>query len=237
MSDNIALRASTAFLEYLETFVSCLEDIKLADAVRDPEKTAIISLDVTNGFCHEGPLASPRVKGIIEPIVDLFRMCWDAGVRKILLSQDTHEPDAMEFGQYPPHCVRGTSESETVPEIKELPFFSELKIIEKNSIHSFLNTDLTGWMEANPQVDTFIVVGDCTDLCVYQAAVHLQVEANAHQRSRRVIVPANAVDTFDMPVETALKVGAMPHDAELLHAVFLYHMALNGIEVVRRIVP
>lgn len=237
MSDKIALRESTAFLEYLDTFVSGLEDIKLADAVRDPDKTAIISLDVTNGFCHEGPLASPRVKGIIEPIVDLFQMSWDAGVRKILLSQDTHEPDAMEFGQYPPHCVRGTSEAETVPEIKGLPFFAELKIIEKNSIHTSLNTELTEWMEENPQVDTFIVVGDCTDLCVYQAAMHLQVEANAHQRSRRVIVPANAVDTYDMPVETALEVGAMPHDAELLHAVFLYHMALNGIEVVRSIVP
>jgi hypothetical protein len=36
-----------------------------------------------------------------------------------------------------------------------------------------------------------------------------------------------------MPVEVARALGALPHDADLLHQVFLYHMALNGIETVR----
>jgi hypothetical protein len=44
------------------------------------------------------------------------------------------------------------------------------------------------------------------------------------------------VDTWDTPVEKARELGIMPHDAELLHAVFLYHMALNAVRVVRRIV-
>ena len=43
------------------------------------------------------------------------------------------------------------------------------------------------------------------------------------------------VDTYDLPVETALKAGALPHDAELLHAVFLYHMNLNGVEIYSRL--
>ena len=28
----------------------------------------------------------------------------------------------------------------------------------------------------------------------------------------------------------------MPHDGDLLHAVFLYHLQLNGVQVVRRLV-
>jgi hypothetical protein len=35
-----------------------------------------------------------------------------------------------------------------------------------------------------------------------------------------------------MSVERAEQLGAVPHDAELLHRVFLYHMMLNGVEVV-----
>ena len=34
---------------------------------------------------------------------------------------------------------------------------------------------------------------------------------------------------------TSRGVGAMPHDGDLLHAVFLYHLQLNGVQVVRRL--
>ncbi len=98
-----------------------------------------------------------------------------------------------------------------------------------------MNTGLNDWLQAKPEVDTFIVVGDCTDLCTYQLAMHLRLDANARQRHRRIIVPANAVDTYDRTVATAQQQGGLPHDGDLLHAVFLYHMALNGIEVVARI--
>jgi nicotinamidase-related amidase len=165
----------------------------------------------------------------------LFNRCWSAGVRQILLLQDTHEPDAVEFGQFPPHCVRGTQEAETVPEFKELPFFNQIRIMEKNSIHSGLNTGLNDWLQDHPQVNTFIVVGDCTDLCTYQLAMHLRLDANARQKVRRVILPVDCVATYDLPVDTAARIGAFPHDGDLLHLVFLHHMALNGIEVVASI--
>jgi hypothetical protein len=81
------------------------------------------------------------------------------------------------------------------------------------------------------------VVGNCTDLCVYQLAMHLRVRHNARNvPGVSVIVPANAVDTYDLPVETASAIGAMPHPGDFFHQVFLYHMALNGIQVVRELV-
>jgi hypothetical protein len=80
------------------------------------------------------------------------------------------------------------------------------------------------------------VVGDCTDLCTYQLAMYLRTAANENQqRSIRIILPEDCVDTYDLPVTTAQQIGATPHSAEILHLIFLYHMMLNGIEVVSTI--
>jgi nicotinamidase-related amidase len=230
-----AFQQSQPFLSWLEHWVEQLPELSIDQAIQNPENTAILSVDVINGFCYEGPLASPRVRAIIAPIVDLFEAAWEKGVRHIILTQDTHEPDAIEFGQFPPHCVRGMPESQPVPEFKALPFFDRLIILEKNSINSAINSGLAEWVFAHPEVDTYIVVGDCTDLCTYQLAMYLRLNANECQLQRRVIVPADTADTYDLPVEAAQSVGALPHDANLLHAIFLYHMALNGVEVVQKI--
>ena len=220
-----------AFLSYLDEWFARLAPLPLRQVAERPAGVALLSVDLTNGFCYEGPLASPRVRALIGPVVDLFQRAWDAGVRHFLLPQDTHEPDAVEFGAYPPHCVRGTSEPETVPEIKALPFYDRMLTLEKNSIDSSMNTGLNAWIDAHPEVDRYLIVGDCTDLCVYQLAMHLRLDANARQLQRRVIVPANCVDTYDLPVEAARSLGAVPHDADLLHRLFLYHLVLNGVEV------
>jgi len=109
-------------------------------------------------------------------------------------------------------------------------------VIPKKSISSSIGTALGTWLENHPQVTTFIIVGDCTDLCVYQAAMYLRLRANVlGQKDVRVVIPADCVQTYDLPVETAEEIGAMPHDGDLLHRLFLYHMALNGIEVVARL--
>ncbi|MEW6649855.1 MAG: isochorismatase family cysteine hydrolase [Chloroflexota bacterium] len=226
---------SRQFLDFIEGWVANLPVMLLQDAAPHPERAAILSVDVIEGFCRVGPLASPRVAAIVQPITTLFIRAWEHGIRRIILTQDAHEAEAVEFASWPPHCVRGTPEAQTVAEFKALPFFDQIVVLEKNSISSGLNTGLDAWLQAHPQVDTFIVVGDCTDLCTYQLAMHLRLDANARQKHRRVIVPANAVDTYDRTVTTAREQGGLPHDGDLLHAVFLYHIALNGIEVVARI--
>ncbi|HTX79136.1 MAG TPA: isochorismatase family cysteine hydrolase [Longilinea sp.] len=233
---SILYEQSKDFLDYLEGWTKVLPSLSLKAVTTDPAKVAVISVDVINGFCTIGPLASPRVAAIVDPIVKLFKGVWTRGVRDIILTQDTHEPDAVEFGSFPPHCVRGTVEAETVDAFKVLPFFDQITVIPKNSIASGLNTGLVEWLAVHSHVDTFIVVGDCTDLCTYQLAMHLRLDANARQLQRRVIVPADCVDTYDTPLAVAKEIGAMPHPGNLLHAVFLYHLALNGVEVVKTLV-
>lgn len=229
------IQNSEPFLRYVTQWEAALPAVALSSFAADPERVAVISVDVINGFCHSGPLASPRVKGIIGPIVHLFEHAHAAGVRHFLLTQDTHEPEAVEFGQYPPHCVRGTEESEAVPEFKALPFYKDMLTFPKNSINSALNTGLENWLQEHPEVNAFITVGDCTDLCTYQLAMHLRLRANAAQLRQRVILPVDCVDTYDLPVATAKQIGAVPHDGSLLHLIFLYSLMLNGVEVVRSV--
>lgn len=209
-----------------------LPALTIADALPNPSRAALISVDVIHGFCYSGALASPRVATIVPHVTALMQAAWQHGLHNIILTQDTHEPDAVEFSAWPAHCVRGTPESEAVAEIKALPFYQNMLTIEKNSINSGANTALNDWIAAHPEVNTFVLVGDCTDLCIYQLAMHLRTDANARQLQQRVIVPVQGVDTYDLPVETARELGILPHPASLLHAVFFYHMALNGIEVV-----
>lgn len=235
MSAHPLIEKSRPFLTYVGDWVESLKAVPLAEALGDPARTAIVSIDVINGFCHEGPLASPRVKKIVAPIVDLFLRAHAAGVRHMILIQEAHEPDALEFASFPPHGIRGTAESETVAEIRALPFFTDMTLITKNSIHPALGTNFDKWLTEHPDLETFITVGDCTDLCTFQLAMHLRLRANAYQIKQRVIVPAECVDTYDLSVATAQQIGAIPHDGDLLHHLFLYHMSLNAIEVVKRL--
>ncbi len=231
---TLAVR-SQEFLDFLDQWQAGLAALAMADALPEPGRAALIAVDVTDGFCTAGPLASPRVGAMVGPIVRLLSAAWEFGLRNMILINDTHEPDAVEFGAWPPHCVRGTPEAEPVAAFKALPFYHRMLQMPKNSISAGLNTGLDAWLNAHPQVDTLIVTGDCTDLCSYQLAMHLRLTANARQMTRRVIVPADCVETYDRGVAVAAEQGGLPHAADLLHAVFLYHMALNGVEVVKSV--
>lgn len=230
------VESSTPFLEHVENWYNRLEPASLDELIGDdPTKVAIFCVDVIVGFCHEGNLASPRVAGIIQPIADLFTAAYERGVRHFVLPQDTHAPDAVEFGQYARHCVADTRESETVPELLALPFANEYTILPKNSISSTIGTGLDPWLSAHPEVECCIVVGDCSDLCTYQLAMHLRLQANAGQIQRRVVVPENTVQTYDLPLDVARQIGAFPHPGDFYHVVFLHHLAQNGVEVVREL--
>ena len=219
------------YIHHLEGWLDSLPPGNLAEIAASPAHCAVLSVDMIKGFCSMGPLSSPLVASIIQPIVSLMERAWNRGIHHIIFLQDTHEPDAVEFSAFPPHCVRGSEEAETVPELKALPFFDQGLIFEKNSISSGIHTDLNEWLASHPDVGTFIVVGNCTDLCTYQLAMHLRLDANARQQNRRVIIPADCAATYDLPVKQAEEIGAVAHPASFLNAVFLHNMHLNGIEI------
>ncbi len=239
MLTDTFITQSRPFIDWMLEWRAALQPLSLASLTQpDPRSVGIICVDVIKGFCSVGPLSSPRVNQIVAPIVTLFEQAWAQGVRDIVLPQDTHPADAVEFAQFGPHCIRDTEEADTVDAFKALPFFDQVTVIPKNSINSGLAPGFNEWVDARPGIKHWIIVGDCTDLCTYQIAMHMRLRANQRQQTGiRIILPVNAVDTYDMPVERAQALGIVPHDAEFLHLVFLYHMMLNGIEVVAEITP
>ncbi len=153
-----------AFLAWLVEWEQGLPALRWADLVAQipPERIGVFCVDMNNGFCHAGNLASPRVHALIPAVRRLFEEAHRGGVRQFVLPQDTHR-------------------------------------------------------------------------CVHQLTMHLRLRSNARNQPLRVIVPANAVQTYDLPVETARAVGALPHPGDFLHLLFLYHLRLNGVEVVSEI--
>ena len=224
------------YLDFLDGFYSNLKELPIDNLLENPEKVTIISMDVTNAFCRTGNLASERVAAIINPITELFILARKKGLKKIILMHDCHTPNAKEFDAFGEHAICGTVESETVDEIKSLPFYDEMKIIKKNSINPAQNTEFNRWLEEHPEINIFIVVGDCTDLCVYQASMYLRTYANARDIERRVIIPEVCVDTYNILIKIAKDSPGEPHPADLIHKLFLHHMRLNGIEIYKKLI-
>ena len=165
VSHDTLLRQAGGWLQDAAAAQAALPDLPL-DAFA-PASTALCILDMVNGFAVSGALASPRVGALIEPVAALARRCREAGM-PVLAFADTHTPESPELSSYPPHCLRGTAEAQVCAPIAAVP---GLVTIEKNSTNGFLEDAFRRWLGDNPDIRTLIVVGDCTDICVYQFAV------------------------------------------------------------------
>ncbi len=165
---------------------------------------AIIVVDVLNGFCKAGNLASPRLGAVIPRLQAYLRRELDAGARAIFLI-DTHQPDDREFHMFPPHCIRGSGEDEVVDELRE--FVERSVSVRKSRYSGFYGTNLERILaELHP--DEVEVVGVCTDICV------LHTVADLRNRDYLVTVRSDLVETYDAP----------GHPAEQINAWALAHM-------------
>ncbi|HEX2323865.1 MAG TPA: isochorismatase family protein [Chloroflexota bacterium] len=241
MNEMGLARRSAAFLDYLDQLVAGLPEASLREVIEraeGPQRVAVVVVDVINGFCKFGSLASERVGQIVPPTARLLEAARDLGVTRVAVLRDSHHPEAPEFEQFAPHCQDGTEEAALVDELAGLSHAHTFADFPKNSISAWHGHDaVSDWVAGQEAagVSTFVVCGDCTDLCVYQTAMALKLTANARNRQATVVVSAETVETYDLPVDVAQRLGAVPHDGDLLHAVFLYHLQLNGVQVVRRL--
>ena len=217
INKNDFLKASAHTLGDIYDMLEKLPVLRLED-IRG-RQTALVIVDMVNGFAREGALKSPRVEELIPEITRLLKKCDELGTLKLAFA-DCHTKASPEFDAYPEHCMEGTYEGEIVDEIKQAGGYT---LIPKNSTNGFLEAEFQKWLEGNPQVNTFIVTGDCTDICVQQFAITLKTWFNIKNSKVRVIVPVNAVDTYDLGL----------HNGELVNVMALYNMIINGVEVVK----
>lgn len=184
--------------------------------------TSLVIVDMINGFARSGALMSKRVEDLIPEIVSLSLRCDELGITKLAFA-DNHTGISPEFEAYPVHCLKDTSEAQMVDEIKNVGGY---KLIPKNSTNGFLEEEFQNWLEQNSGINTFIVTGDCTDICVQQFAVTLKTWFNKQNKNSRIIVPVNAVDTYDLDL----------HNGDLTNIMALYNMHINGIEIVAALI-
>lgn len=221
---------------YLLQWYEQLTSIDFIQAIPEPSRAGIFAVNMVNGYINRGNMASDRFGRLVPPVLDIFQHAYDYGVRNFVILRDLHTEDALEFNTFPLHCTRNTPECEIIPELQTLPFAGSFSIIDKNSLNPSMGTVFERWLVEHEQINRAVVVGVCTDLCVYQLAMYLRLRANTlGYRDYHVIVPSNAVETYDLSLLDALESDAMVHDGNYFQRLFLYHMALNGIRVVKEI--
>lgn len=181
-------------------------------------KDCLVIIDMVNGFVNEGALADKRINKITPNIEKLIKGAMSNGT-PIIVFKDTHAEDDEEFNTYPPHCIKGTNECELIPELKK--YEKNFHIIEKNTTNGFKTETfqhLVKWIE----FDRVIVTGCCTDICVRDFSLSYMNYIKNTGAKTQIIVPENAVETFDAP----------NHNATQYNKKALAEMKKNGIFVV-----
>jgi nicotinamidase-related amidase len=203
-------------LEYMKGNLDSLSSKSINEL--ELEKTMLFIIDMNNGFAKGGALYSDRVEALINPIADLANFLSNKNC-KIVAFTDSHTIKSIELRSYPTHCLESDIESDIVGEIKRI---KGIKVIPKNSTNGFFcleNSKFEG-------IDNIIVVGDCTDICIYQFVTTLKAYFNQNNIDKSIIVPINLVDTYHIQ---------NLHNAYIMNIVFLNSMIQNGIEVVKNI--
>lgn len=158
-------------------------------------------IDMINGFCTEGALADPEIMKITDPILDLIKVI---DSQRVTFIADTHKPDDLEFKAFPPHCIEGTKEAEIIEELKPYVKTPIIKKNTTNAFHELMKPENYHLLEMSV-IDSYILVGCCTDICVLQLALSLRTWLNATGQDKRILIPRNCVETFDSPIHDSYR--------------------------------
>ncbi len=150
-----------------------------------------------------------------EKLVPNIRKLTDAARRNevfLVSSGDFHPPNDPEFGQFPPHCLKGDPGSDLLPEalsdtvvyVENLPSAAIPKdlsscqqiVLEKQTFDVFQTFHAGALVERLGTAPEFVVFGVVTEYCVACAVKGLL------QRKRRVAVVRDAIETLAADVGT-----------------------------------
>lgn len=185
-------------------------------------KKLLIVVDMVNGFVREGAMSSRNIEHIVPEVERLVKDFTEKDDNQVVFVKDTHESDAREFKRYPVHCLKGTSESEIILELKK---YENMALIhEKNSTSAIFPSGLLENIEKMKKLEEVVIVGCCTDICVINLAIPLQNYFDQVNRDIPIVVPKNAVETYD----------AQNHNAEEWNNMAYKFMDQAGIKLVKK---
>ena len=179
--------------------------------------TKIVIVDMVNGFVKEGALHDEHIMGIVDNIKSLIDHKRDAD---IIVLEDNHEDNCMEFNSFPVHCLNGTSESKTIDELQYVFGLDNFKVcVHKNSTNGIFK------LIDNKLIDEgeYVLVGCCTDICVMQLALALKTYGNEYNKDIKVKVIEDACDTYH----------ASYHDRNEYEKASKLVMSVAGVEIAK----
>lgn len=160
-------------------------------------KNVLVVTDMLKGFLKFGDLSDEYINHITEEVIRLIKL-FNSNGDEIIEVVEAHKKDAKEFKILPPHCIEGTEEAETIDEIA--PYKKNMKLVKKNCTCGFITKEFLKYMKKNKnKIKTIVVVGCCTDICVLNFIIALTNFINEYNLDIEIIVPMNAVETYDKP--------------------------------------
>ena len=156
----------------------------------DPDRTAVVVVDMQNGFCHpDGSLYAPASEEAIEPVGELIDRASAAGT-SLVFTRDVHPPEQFEdahyydeFERWGEHVVEGSWETAIVD---DLPSEDADLVVTKHTYDAFYRTELEGWLDTHG-IDDLVICGTLSNVCVLHTA------ASAGLRDFRPVVVEDAV--------------------------------------------
>jgi|GEM_PF-2535498 len=159
----------------------------------------LVVIDLIRGFVKEGAMAAHEVERIVPNVATLVEGALDEK-QKVVYVRDWHSPKSEEFLRWPKHCLANSNECLFVPELE--PFQRHVSVINKDTHNAFVVDKFQGLFK-NKVYDEIIVTGVITEVCVFQTCVSLIGFIRANGLKTKLIVPKNAVDTFNKPGHSA----------------------------------
>ncbi|MEZ3162417.1 isochorismatase family cysteine hydrolase [Halorubrum sp. RMP-47] len=139
----------------------------------DPTATAVVVVDMQNGFCHpDGSLYAEPSEAAIEPVTALVDRAREAGA-SVVYTRDVHPPEQFdethyydEFDRWGEHVVEGSWDAELVA---DLDVRDDDHVVEKHTYDAFYRTDLEGYLDAHG-IDDLLICGTLANVCVLHTA-------------------------------------------------------------------
>ncbi|WP_256290238.1 cysteine hydrolase family protein [Halobellus inordinatus] len=160
----------------------------------DPERTAVVVVDMQNGFCHpDGSLYAPGSEAVVDDVAALVSDARDAGAEAVY-TRDVHPPEQFEdahyydeFERWGEHVVEGTWETEV---IEELDVRADDHVVVKHTYDAFYETELDGWLTAHG-IDDLVFCGTLANVCVLHTA------GSAGLRDYRTVLVEDAIGAIE----------------------------------------
>lgn len=160
-------------------------------------ETALIVVDMVNGFVNEGVLHDKNIKKIVPRQLELLEEAEKKG-SLIILVKDTHNKNATEFKRFgnTTHCIQGTSEAELIDELKPFEQKDNVITVEKNSTSLMESPEFREIVRQAENLKEVNFVGCCTDICVFNGAMGLANYYDQWNRDVTINVHEDAIATY-----------------------------------------